>query len=172
MEQDMVTLGLGSLLVCEEVQERIAVYCILVAASAAAPASLQSCPTLCDPIDGLPPGSSVPGILQAKALIKPSHYCLRKFQSGAGFCSTEQSAFRSTDPFISTPTPLMLPSSTAMDAPNINGLVLYQHLWRIRDPFILWSGFLPVDLCFLLFLYPRNSNDQFSEPGLHIVSNR
>ena len=28
--------------------------------------SLQSCPTLCDPIDGSPPGSSVPGILQAK----------------------------------------------------------------------------------------------------------
>ena len=30
--------------------------------------SLQSCPTLCDPIDGSPPGSSVPGILQAKTL--------------------------------------------------------------------------------------------------------
>ena len=34
---------------------------------AAAPArSLQSCPTLCDPIDGSPPGSPVPGILQAR----------------------------------------------------------------------------------------------------------
>ena len=30
--------------------------------------SLQSCPTLCDPIDGRPPGSPVPGILQARAL--------------------------------------------------------------------------------------------------------
>ena len=30
--------------------------------------SLQSCPTLCDPIDGSPPGSSVPGILQARIL--------------------------------------------------------------------------------------------------------
>ena len=30
--------------------------------------SLQSCPTLCDPIDGSPPGSSVPGILQARTL--------------------------------------------------------------------------------------------------------
>ena len=29
---------------------------------------LQSCPTLCDPIDGSPPGSAVPGILQARAL--------------------------------------------------------------------------------------------------------
>ena len=30
--------------------------------------SLQSCPTLCDPIDGSPPGSAIPGILQARAL--------------------------------------------------------------------------------------------------------
>ena len=30
--------------------------------------SLQSCPTLCDPIDGSPPGSPVPGILQARML--------------------------------------------------------------------------------------------------------
>ena len=30
--------------------------------------SLQSCPTLCDPIDGSPPGSAVPGILQARIL--------------------------------------------------------------------------------------------------------
>ena len=34
----------------------------------AAAASLQSCPTLCDPIDGSPPGSPVPGILQARTL--------------------------------------------------------------------------------------------------------
>ena len=37
-------------------------------AAAAATKSLQSCPTLCDPIDGSPPGSPVPGILQAKTL--------------------------------------------------------------------------------------------------------
>ena len=30
--------------------------------------SLQSCPTLCDPIDGSPPGSPIPGILQARTL--------------------------------------------------------------------------------------------------------
>ena len=35
-------------------------------AATAAAKSLQSCPTLCDPIDGSPPGSPVPGILQAK----------------------------------------------------------------------------------------------------------
>ena len=38
------------------------------AAAAAAAASLQSCPTLCDPIDGSPPGSPIPGILQARTL--------------------------------------------------------------------------------------------------------
>ena len=41
---------------------------IAAAAAAAAAESLQSCPTLCDPIDGSPPGSSVPGILQARTL--------------------------------------------------------------------------------------------------------
>ena len=36
--------------------------------SPAAAKSLQSCPTLCDPWDGSPPGSPVPGILQARTL--------------------------------------------------------------------------------------------------------
>ena len=36
--------------------------------AAAAAELLQSCPTLCDPIDGSPPGSPVPGILQARTL--------------------------------------------------------------------------------------------------------
>ena len=40
----------------------------MLAAAAAAPKSLQSCPTLCDPIDSSPPGSPVPVILQARAL--------------------------------------------------------------------------------------------------------
>ena len=37
-------------------------------AAAAAAKSLQSCPTLCDPLDGSPPGSSVHGIFQARTL--------------------------------------------------------------------------------------------------------
>ena len=40
-------------------------YVVIVAAAAR---SLQLCPTLCDPIDGSSPGSSVPGILQARIL--------------------------------------------------------------------------------------------------------
>ena len=39
-----------------------------LSAAAAAARSLQSCPTLCDPIDGSPPGSPVPGIVQARTL--------------------------------------------------------------------------------------------------------
>ena len=39
-----------------------------VVAAAAAAKSLQLCPTLCDPIDGSPPGSPIPGILQARTL--------------------------------------------------------------------------------------------------------
>ena len=39
-----------------------------ILAAAAAAKSLQSCPTLCDPIDSSPPGSPVPGILQARIL--------------------------------------------------------------------------------------------------------
>ena len=37
-------------------------------AAAAAVKSLQLCPTLCNPIDGSPPGSPIPGILQARVL--------------------------------------------------------------------------------------------------------
>ena len=45
----------------------VAFSCKFLAAAAAA-TSLQLCPTLCDPIDGSPPGSPVPGILQARTL--------------------------------------------------------------------------------------------------------
>ena len=40
----------------------------LLSSAAAAAKSLQSCPTLCDPIDGSLPGSPIPGILQARTL--------------------------------------------------------------------------------------------------------
>ena len=40
----------------------------MAATAAAAAKSLQSCPTLCDPIDGSPSGSPIPAILQARTL--------------------------------------------------------------------------------------------------------
>ena len=45
--------------------------------AAAAAKSLQLCPTLCDPIDGSPPGSLVPGILQARTLKWGGHFLLQ-----------------------------------------------------------------------------------------------
>ena len=41
---------------------------VQITAAAATTKSLQSCPTLCDPIDGLLPSSSVPGIIQARTM--------------------------------------------------------------------------------------------------------
>ena len=46
----------------------LSLYWNLLKSSVAAAKSLQSCPTLCDPIDGSPPGSPIPGILQARTL--------------------------------------------------------------------------------------------------------
>ena len=46
----------------------IPVDCVHFAAAAAAAKLLQLCPTLCNPIDGSPPGSTAPGILQARKL--------------------------------------------------------------------------------------------------------
>ena len=63
-----------------------------VAASAAAVKSRQSCPTLCYLIDGSPPGSSVPGILQARILewvaISFSNACMLSRFSRVRLCAT------------------------------------------------------------------------------------
>ena len=72
--------------------------CTSLAAAAAAAKSLQSCPTLCDPIDSSPPGSSVPGILQAKTLewvaISISNACLhaKSLQSCPTLCDPMDSS--------------------------------------------------------------------------------
>ena len=55
--------------ISSDISPSYTLYCLfLISYSAAAAKSLQSCPTLCDPIDGSPPGSPVPGILQARTL--------------------------------------------------------------------------------------------------------
>ena len=46
----------------------LACFAVIGTPAAAAAKSLQSCPTLCDSIDGSPPGSAVPGIFQARVL--------------------------------------------------------------------------------------------------------
>ena len=65
---------------------------IFIHAAADAVKSLQSCPTLCDPIDSSPPGSAVPGILQARILewvaISLSNACMhaQSLQSCPSLC--------------------------------------------------------------------------------------
>ena len=67
---------------------------------AAAAKSLQSCLTLCDPIDGSPPGSSVPGILQARTLewgaISFSNACMLSRFSHVQLCATLWTAAHQT----------------------------------------------------------------------------
>ena len=53
---------------CLPKQLQTSPFCFQGSDSTAAAKSLQSCPTLYDPIDGSPPGSPVPGILQARTL--------------------------------------------------------------------------------------------------------
>ena len=66
--------------------------------AAAAAKSLQLCPTLCSPIDGSPPGSSVPGILQARILewvaISFSNACMhaKSLQSCPTLCEPMDSS--------------------------------------------------------------------------------
>ena len=50
------------------INKKISLLCCMGASTHLAAKSLQSCRTLCDPIDGSPPGSPVPGILQARTL--------------------------------------------------------------------------------------------------------
>ena len=66
-------------------------------AAAAAAKSLQLCPTLWDPIDGSPPGSSVPGILQARilewvAFPSPMHACMLSRFSCVWLCEPMDSS--------------------------------------------------------------------------------
>ena len=65
----------------------------------AAAKSLQSCPTLCDPIDGSPPGSSVPGILQARTL----EWVAISFSSACMHAKLLQSCPTLCDPTDSSP---------------------------------------------------------------------
>ena len=77
---------------CKNIQQT---FCSVAAAAAK---SLQSCSTLCDPIDGSPPGSSVPGILQARILewvdISFSNACMhaKSLQSCPTLCDRMDSS--------------------------------------------------------------------------------
>ena len=63
-----VFISLGEIPRSEVADHMIDVWLTFKETTAAAAKLLQSCPTLCDPIDRSPPGSPVPGILQARTL--------------------------------------------------------------------------------------------------------
>ena len=67
-------------------------------AAAAAAKSLQSCPTLCDPRDCSPPGSPVPGILQARTLEWVCHFIFPEGLASVQFSSVTQSCPTLYDP--------------------------------------------------------------------------
>ena len=63
-----LTSGSSWFTYCWSLAWRILSVTLLACAAATAAKSLQLCPTLCDPVDGSPPGPAVPGILQARTL--------------------------------------------------------------------------------------------------------
>ena len=74
LENSAVATGLEKVSFHSNPKEANAKECPVVLISQAAGAGaaaklLQSCPTLCDPIDGSPPGSAIPGILQMSAIV-------------------------------------------------------------------------------------------------------
>ena len=75
------------------------------AAAAAAAKSLQSCLTLCDPIDGSPPGSPIPGILQARTQVG-CHFLLQCMKVKS------ESEVSQTCPTLSDPMDCSLPGSS------------------------------------------------------------
>ena len=71
----------------------------IATAAVAAAKLLQSCPTLCNPIDGSPPGSSVPGILQARIL----EWVAISFSNACMHAKSLQSCLTLCDPMDSSP---------------------------------------------------------------------
>ena len=65
----------------------------------------QSCPTLCDPIDGSPPGSPIPGTLQARTLEWVANFLLQ--------CMKGKVKVKSLSPTHSNPMDCSLPGSSA-----------------------------------------------------------
>ena len=110
--------------------------------AAAAAKSLQSCPTLCDPIDSNPPGSPVPGILQARtlewvAIPSPMHESEKwkwsrsvvSDSSDPTDCSPSGSSVHGifqagAQEWAPSPSPLKFPSPSLQSLP---GLVLLHH---------------------------------------------
>ena len=116
----------------------------LSTAAAAAAKSLQSCPTLCDPIDSSPPGSAVPGILQARTL----QWVAISFSNAWKWKVKGKS--------LSHVQLLATPWTTAYQAPPSMGFSRQEHWSGVPLPSLGLSILLPWH-CFVLFLRLSNS---------------
>ena len=103
---------------------------ILIWGAAAASKSLQSCPTLCDPIDGSPPGSAVPGILQARTL----EWVAISFSSAWKWQVKVKS--------LSCVWLLATPWTAAYQAPPSMGLSRQEFWSRVPLPSLIWGATL------------------------------
>ena len=96
------------------------------AAAAAAAKSHQSCPTLCDPRDGSPPGSPVPGILQARTLER------------VAISSSNAWKWKVKVKSLSRVRPLVTPWTAAYQAP-LGSSVQRLKCWRKVDSYWPWT---------------------------------
>ena len=135
----------------------------------AAAKSLQSCPTLCDPVDGSPPGSPVPGILQARTLewvaisfsnawkwkgkVKSlSHVWLLATPWTAAYQAPPSMGFSRQECWSGLPLPLQYNVNTSLPCDLIYTQVLglgYGCLWGI----IILLAWLDIGIIYLLGLY-------------------
>ena len=119
-------------------------------ASAAAAKSLQLCLTLCDPTDGSPPDSSVPGILQARilewvAISFSMHACMLSHFSHEQLCATPQTA--------------------AHQAPLSTGFSKQEYWSGLSFPSPRKKG-----ICFKMQICEGSFLDHFSQAGLSLRS--
>ena len=92
-------------------------------AAAAASKSFQSCPTLCDPIDGSPPGSPGPGILQARTLEWIAISFSKVILSSVQFCHS----------VVSDSLWPHEPQHTRPPCPTLTPVVYSTHVHRVSD---------------------------------------
>ena len=117
--------------------------------------SLQSCPTLCDPIDGSPPGSSLPGILQARTLewvaISFSNSCMhgQSLQS----CPTLCDLMSSSPPGSSVPGILQARTLewVAISLHLENKFLIFNFLLNIQNKMVVYKFAFPDSNYMLLF---------------------
>ena len=145
-----------------------------IAAAAAAAKSLQSCPTLCDPIDGSPPGPAVPGMFQARTL------------EWVAISSSNAWKWKVKVKSLSRVRILATPWTAAYQAPPSmgfsrqeywSGVPLPSPLPHCRQIFIIWAarevhkiGINKVYLKMKFHMFPK-SNDCLKQNDRHVLWN-